>query len=108
MKTYSSGMRSRLGFATAMKTDVDLLLIDETLSVGDSHFKHKAEKAMMEKINSEQTVVFVSHSAGQIKKVCNRAIWLESGTIKAQGDVEDVTEQYKAFMNELDVKKGGA
>src|SRR5690625_7445988 len=73
VKTYSSGMRSRLGFSTAMRTDVDLLLIDETLAVGDRQFRRKAEKAMMEKINSEQTVVAVSHSASQVSTGWSRA-----------------------------------
>ncbi len=106
VKTYSSGMRSRLGFSTAMKTEVDLLLIDETLSVGDQHFNKKAEKAMMEKIHGEQTVVFVSHSAAQVKKVCTRALWLEEGVIKSEGGTNEVAAEYKAFMNSLD-KKGG-
>ncbi|WP_341938835.1 ABC transporter ATP-binding protein [Marinimicrobium sp. C2-29] len=106
VKTYSSGMRSRLGFSTALKTEVDLLLIDETLSVGDQHFSHKAEKAMMEKINSEQTVIFVSHSGGQVNKVCSRAIWLEDGVIQAQGDTKEVAAEYKDFMDEMD-RSGG-
>lgn len=106
VKTYSSGMRSRLGFSTALKTEVDLLLIDETLSVGDRHFSKKAEKAMMEKINSEQTVIFVSHSGAQVKKVCSRAIWLEEGVVKAEGDTSEVATEYKHFMDKLD-KEGG-
>lgn len=106
VKIYSSGMRSRLGFSTAMKTDVDLLLIDETLSVGDQHFNRKAEKAMMEKINGEQTVIFVSHSPGQLNKVCSRALWLEGGVVQAEGDTSHVAKEYKHFMDELD-KHGG-
>jgi len=106
VKTYSSGMRSRLGFSTAMKTEVDLLLIDETLSVGDQHFSHKAEKAMMEKINSEQTVIFVSHSGQQVNKVCSRALWLEDGVIQAEGNTREVAKEYKQFMNKLD-RHGG-
>ncbi|MGD8177143.1 ABC transporter ATP-binding protein [Marinimicrobium sp. ARAG 43.8] len=107
VKVYSSGMKGRLGFSTALKTDVDVLLIDEVLSVGDAHFKHKAEKAMMEKIDSGQTVVFVSHSGGQVDKVCDRAIWLEKGEIKLSGDTKSVAKEYKAFMNELN-RKGDA
>jgi len=106
VKTYSSGMKSRLGFSTAMKTEVDLLLIDETLSVGDQSFSKKAEKAMMEKINSEQTVIFVSHSGRQVNKVCSRALWLEDGVIKAEGDTRDVSKEYKRFMDNLN-KHGG-
>lgn len=106
VKTYSSGMSARLGFSTAMKTEVDLLLIDETLSVGDQHFSHKAEKAMMEKINSDQTVIFVSHNGAQVNKVCSRALWLEDGEIKAEGDTKAVAEEYKQFMDELN-RNGG-
>lgn len=106
VKTYSSGMKSRLGFAAAMKTEVDLLLIDETLSVGDQAFNKKAEKAMMDKINSEQTVVFVSHSGKQVNKVCSRALWLEGGVIKAGGDTHDVAKEYRHFMDALS-KQGG-
>ncbi|WP_111640781.1 ABC transporter ATP-binding protein [Marinimicrobium alkaliphilum] len=106
VKTYSSGMRSRLGFATAMKTDVDLLLIDETLSVGDQHFKRKAEKAMMEKVSSNQTVVFVSHSGKQVEKVCSRALWLEDGLIMAEGDTREVSREYRRFMDKLDESGG--
>lgn len=106
VKTYSSGMRSRLGFSTAIKTEVDLLLIDETLSVGDQHFNHKAEKAMLEKINSDQTVIFVSHSGGQIRKVCSRALWLEDGTIRAEGDTGKVAGEYQHFMDQLDQHGG--
>jgi len=106
VKTYSSGMRSRLGFSTAMKTDVDLLLIDEILSVGDQNFSRKAEKAMMEKINSDNTVIFVSHSGKQVNKVCSRAIWLEEGQIKAEGATREVAQEYKKFMDSIS-RKGG-
>ena len=106
VKTYSSGMRSRLGFSTAMKTEVDLLLIDETLSVGDQNFSQKAEKAMMEKINSDQTVIFVSHSGKQVNKVCSRAIWIEDGAIHAEGDTAEVAKKYKTFMDNLSMHGG--
>jgi len=106
VKTYSSGMRSRLGFSTAMRTDVELLLIDETLAVGDRQFRRKAEKAMMDKINGEQTVVFVSHNAGQVSKVCSRALWLEDGVIQAEGETKEVGKKYKAFMDKISKSKG--
>lgn len=76
VKTYSAGMRSRLGFSVAMYMSPDVLLLDEILSVGDKQFRAKAEKAMMRKINSEQTVVLVSHSEAQINAVCDRKIEL--------------------------------
>jgi lipopolysaccharide transport system ATP-binding protein len=94
VKTYSSGMRARLGFTTALMTDVDVLLIDEVLSVGDADFRQKARKAIKERIRSDQTVVFVSHSEGQMKRLCDRAIWLDGGRIAAEGDTRMVLEQY--------------
>lgn len=99
--TYSSGMRARLGFATALMTDVDILFIDEILSVGDMHFRQKAESAMLDKLNSEQTCVFVSHNPEQVNKICSRAIWIEDGIIRSQGETKDVANDYKNFMESL-------
>lgn len=96
--TYSSGMRARLGFATALYTKVDILFIDETLSVGDAHFKKKAEKAMQEKLRDTQTCVFVSHNSNQINSVCTRAIWIEDGVIKEQGKTQTVAHHYNLSM----------
>lgn len=76
VKTYSSGMKSRLGFSTGITTNVDILMIDEVLSVGDASFRKKAETTMLEKINSEQTVLFVSHNEEQVKRLCSRTISL--------------------------------
>lgn len=78
VKTYSSGMRSRLGFSVAMYFTPDVLLLDEVLSVGDKHFKEKATKEMMKKIHSDQTVVLVSHSEEQVNKLCDRKISLDN------------------------------
>lgn len=96
--TYSSGMKARLGFATAMYTQVDILFIDEVLSVGDAHFRKKAEAAMLSKLTGEQTCVFVSHNSDQVNKVCNRAIWIDEGIIKEQGDTATVAHHYNLFM----------
>ncbi|MGY3568454.1 ABC transporter ATP-binding protein [Vibrio paucivorans] len=77
VKTYSSGMRSRLGFATGVISEVDLLMVDEALSVGDSYFKKKAENYILTKIEGEdKSVLFVSHSAKQIQRLCSRVIEL--------------------------------
>lgn len=96
--TYSSGMRARLGFATAMYTNVDILFIDETLSVGDVHFRQKAEAAMLNKLKGEQTCVFVSHNSDQINKVCSQAIWIDEGVIREQGETATVAHHYNLFM----------
>ena len=76
MKTYSSGMRARLGFSVAVYMTPDVLLLDEVLSVGDKSFKEKAESEMMGKLSSNQTVLLVSHSEGQVNRVCERVIML--------------------------------
>jgi lipopolysaccharide transport system ATP-binding protein len=94
VKTYSSGMRSRLGFATALLTHVDILLIDEVLSVGDAQFRSKAESAMKQRIGGDQTVVFVSHMGTQMKSLCDRAIWIEGGKIRSEGETEIVLKAY--------------
>jgi lipopolysaccharide transport system ATP-binding protein len=87
-------MRSRLAFTTALMTHVDVLLIDEILSVGDAHFRGKALAAMQGRITGDQTVVFVSHMAEQVEKMCDRVIWLENGKIVAEGDAKEVTSAY--------------
>ncbi len=94
VKNYSSGMRSRLAFTTALMTHVDVLLIDEILSVGDAHFRGKAQAAMTSRVTGDQTVVFVSHMADQVKQLCNRVIWLDKGKIVAQGDAAEVVDAY--------------
>lgn len=98
VKTYSAGMRARLGFTTALMTHVDILLVDEVLSVGDAQFRAKAERAMKERIGGEQTVVFVSHMDGQIDDLCDRAILLEMGTVAAEGDTARVLKAYRETL----------
>lgn len=95
VKTYSAGMRARLGFTTALMTRVDILLIDEVLSVGDASFREKALHAMRQRISGEQTVVFVSHAETQIKQLCSRAVWIEGGAVQAEGTPESVFGQYR-------------
>ncbi|MCB1706601.1 MAG: ABC transporter ATP-binding protein [Halioglobus sp.] len=94
VKDYSSGMRARLAFTTALMTHVDILLIDEILSVGDAHFREKAETAMKSRITGGQTVVFVSHMAEQVKKLCDRVVWLEHGKVVAMGPAVEVVDAY--------------
>ena len=96
VRTYSSGMRARLSFATALKADSDMILVDELLGVGDRQFRKKSTQAMKEQISSEKTVVIVSHNEELIKEVCDRLIWIDAGLIKAQGSVEEVRKQYHA------------
>ncbi len=100
VKNYSSGMRARLAFTTALMTHVDVLLIDEILSVGDAQFRGKAQTAMMSRVTGDQTVVFVSHMADQVKQMCNRVIWLEKGKIAAQGDSAEVVDAYTRHITQ--------
>jgi len=101
VKTYSSGMKSRLGFTTALKTHVDILLIDEVLSVGDAHFKAKAEGAIKQRISGPQTVVFVSHAANQVQELCDRAIWLNNGIIVDEGETAKVLASYAKHVSSI-------
>jgi lipopolysaccharide transport system ATP-binding protein len=94
VRTYSSGMRSRLGFSVALNMRADVLLIDEALAVGDAKFKAKSEKAIVERLTSSQTVVLVSHSGPQINRLCDRAVWIDKGEIVMMGETDLVTRKY--------------
>ncbi len=94
VRTYSSGMRARLGFSVALNMKADVLLIDEALAVGDAKFRAKSEKAIVERVTSSQTVVLVSHSAAQIGRLCDRAVWIEKGEIVMTGQTDVVTRKY--------------
>lgn len=94
LKTYSSGMRARLGFALATKIKSDVLLIDEILAVGDADFQEKSKLTMVDKLNSGDTIVLVSHYGSEIRKLCDRAIWIENGEMKAIGSPQKVLKDY--------------
>jgi lipopolysaccharide transport system ATP-binding protein len=91
-------MRSRLGFALGLTLETELLLIDEVLGVGDAHFRKKAERAMLERIRSDQTVVLVSHNSSQIRGLCDRAVWLDGGKVRKIGDAQAVSAAYSQYM----------
>ncbi len=95
VRTYSSGMNARLGFSIAIHLQPDVLLIDEILGVGDVEFQKKSSGALQQKINSDQTVVLVSHNAMQIEALCDRVVWVENGKAMAVGVTEKVLEQYE-------------
>jgi len=95
VKHYSSGMRSRLGFAIAMHIENDILLIDEILGTGDASFHQKAETRLCEVIG-RRTVLLVSHSMSTVQKLCRRVIWLDKGSIAAEGESSEVIKQYLA------------
>lgn len=95
VKNYSSGMRARLGFAIATVVEPEILILDEVLSVGDAKFRKKSEKKIGDMFDKGVTVLFVSHSIEQVKRLCNKAILLEHGHIIAEGNVEDVAKIYE-------------
>lgn len=94
VKNFSSGMTARLGFAIATMNIPDILIVDEVLAVGDYKFQEKSFARMERIINSGATVLFVSHSVEQVKKMCNKALWLEHGKMKMFGDVNVVCDAY--------------
>lgn len=100
IKNYSSGMKARLGFSVATIQTPQILIVDEVLSVGDGKFRRKSEKRMLELIESDATVLFVSHSIGQIRRLCSKVIWLEKGKIKMFGDTGNVCDEYEKFINQ--------
>jgi len=101
LKTYSSGMRARLGFSIALEMQAELLLIDEVLGVGDGKFRKKAQEAMINKINSNQTVVFVSHSMEHVRQLCSRTVWLHDARIRHIGPIEQTVGKYMEFIDGL-------
>ena len=94
VRTYSSGMYMRLAFSVAINVDAEILLIDEILAVGDQYFQDKCFAKLEELKNSDKTIVIVSHSLSSVKKLCNRAIWLNKGEVKMDGKTDEVIDEY--------------
>ncbi|MFD1451559.1 teichoic acids export ABC transporter ATP-binding subunit TagH [Oceanobacillus sojae] len=100
VKTYSSGMKSRLGFAISVNINPDILIIDEALSVGDKAFAEKSLQKMKEFKKRGKTMIFVSHSLGQMKEFCEKILWLEYGKVRDYGATEEVIPRYEQFLEE--------
>ena len=100
IKNYSSGMKSRLGFSIATVVEPEILILDEVLSVGDAKFRKKCEKKMQKMFDHGVTVLFVSHSLAQVKRLCNKAILLEHGQLIAHGDIDEVADIYEKKLDE--------
>ena len=96
METYSSGMRARLHFSVATATSPEILLIDEALAVGDRAFREKSARRLDEHRAGSGTVLLVSHDLGEIRRSCDRVIWLQDGRIVADGPTGEVLAAYEA------------
>lgn len=101
MKSYSSGMSSRLRFAIAASIDPEILIIDEALNTGDAQFKDKTRERMLELLDQAGTVFLVSHSMSTVSDLCNRAIWIDQGEMIADGNPESVIKWYRMFTQKL-------
>ena len=98
VKLYSSGMFVRLAFACAINVDPDILIIDEALAVGDTRFQMKCHFKIDEFRESGKTILLVSHSGSDVVRLCNRAVWLDKGAIRAAGQAKRIVEEYSAWM----------
>jgi teichoic acid transport system ATP-binding protein len=101
VKSYSSGMKSRLGFAISVNIDPDVLIIDEALSVGDQTFADKCLAKMNEFKERGKTIFFISHSMKQVKDFCEKALWIEYGEVREYGTVDEIIPNYDKFLKEF-------
>ena len=101
VKNYSSGMKSRLGFGISIYLNPDIIIIDEALSVGDSSFEGKCINKIEEFKNAGKTIFFVSHSLTQVKKICNKGLWIEGGILKGYGDIDEISKEYSGYIEKL-------
>jgi lipopolysaccharide transport system ATP-binding protein len=108
VKTYSSGMHSRLAFATAIHVDPDILIVDEALAVGDARFVAKCMRRIKDMQANGVTILFVSHDVGSVRTLCKQAIWLDKGRLVERGNVFPVTGRYMEFMFRDDEAEGDA
>ena len=100
VRTYSSGMHSKLAFSITAILETEIMLVDEVLSVGDAKFKKKSFKKMKQLINDkDRTVVIVSHNGDTLRKLCDTILWLHEGVIKMQGSTKEVLPLYEEFMS---------
>lgn len=99
-KQLSSGMKSRLAFSIASLVNPDILILDEVLSVGDGAFKKKSEAKMKEIISGGATTILVSHSLEQVRKMCNKVLWLDKGNQIAFGETQSICDEYQEFLED--------
>jgi ABC-type polysaccharide/polyol phosphate transport system ATPase subunit len=99
VRTYSSGMYSRVAFSVAVNMTPDILLLDEALSAGDAAFKEKSFNKMRQLCEEARTILIVSHALSSINELCDHAIWLHRGQMLASGKPGEITEKYLKFLN---------
>lgn len=97
-KQLSSGMKARIAFSIASMVEPEILILDEVLSVGDGKFRDKSEEKMREIIAHGKATILVSHSIGQIRRMCNKVLWLDHGNQIAFGETEPICDQYEEFL----------
>lgn len=104
-KQLSSGMKSRIAFSIASMVDPEILILDEVLSVGDGAFREKSEAKMKEIIRNGKATILVSHSLDQIRRMCNKVLWLDHGRQIAFGETEKICGDYAAFLKTKELPK---
>lgn len=105
VRTYSSGMKMRLGFAINVNIEPDVLVVDEALAVGDASFKRKCKDKIKEIMGNGTTVLYVSHSADSVREICPRSIYLRKGTVIYDGTTEDTLKVYQEYKESQKAKK---
>ena len=105
LKNYSSGMVARLGFAIAIDVEPDILLVDEILSVGDENFRNKCSAKIDELRKKGVSFVIVSHNMDQVKKLCQKALWIENSHVMGYGDVNEICAKYKEYCSNIAKKQ---
>jgi lipopolysaccharide transport system ATP-binding protein len=105
INTYSMGMRSRLGIATAIHCEPELLILDEVFAVGDRVFKQKSRETLIEKIQSDNAVILASHDNRLIEQLCDRVAWLDQGELRLLGTPAEVIPAYESYCQELEEKQ---
>lgn len=98
IKNYSSGMKARLGFSVATMVKPEILIVDEILAVGDYKFRQKCERRMNEMLEGGTTLLYVSHSIDEVRRLCDHALWIDKGVARMQGEVNQVCDAYMAEM----------
>ena len=101
LKTYSSGMITRLAFSIATLVEPEILIVDEILSVGDERFQRKSGERMQQMMSGGTTVLLVSHSIEQIRSLCTKVVWLDHGHLRDMGDPQRICDDYQAYMANL-------